>query len=359
MSSPKFIIRFKKLLLASVGGLLMGLLTGGYVAVRHGDEPSLMASDLTWVLRGATALGQGYNPYDVPIAPLPYWTDQPLFYPLPALLIVSPLTHLPEHLAAGVFFGSASALLSFALIAYKPALLPLLLSATYSYALLQVQWSPLLLSCAFLPGLSILLLCKPNVGLPILLLHRDKRIWLMVAGILIGTLLILPSWPMDMLDNTSAHHNFIPVLTGPGWLLIFALFRWRESIYWPFLILMFMPQRSFYDQLPIWLVCRTWKEALLLTAGSWIAFFGWPLFQITRDEAVVICLYLPAMVIMMRPSLTAAYANYRNYPFTTSASVYERLVWLWTYVVASICAAVPSTIKTHSKMLLEVWRCRR
>ncbi|MDW8234669.1 MAG: hypothetical protein RMJ54_18000 [Roseiflexaceae bacterium] len=334
----------------------MGLLTGSYVAVRHGDAPSLMASDLTWVLRGANALQQGQNPYTVPVSPLPYWNDQPLFYPLPALLIVSPLAQLPDYLAAGVFFGSASALLTFVLIAYKPILLPLLLSATYSYALLQVQWAPLLLSCAFLPGLSILLLCKPNVGLPLLVIHRDKRIWLVIAGVLIGTLLILPSWPIDMLANTSAHHNFIPVLTGLGWLLVPALLRWRDSTYWPFLIFMFMPQRSFYDQLPIWLVCRTWKEALLLTAGSWIAFFGWPLFQITRDEAVVICLYLPAMVIMMRPSLAAAYASYRTHSFTTCASVYERFVWLWTYVVAGVSTAVPSTIRAYGKALLEKTR---
>ena len=65
-------------------------------------------------------------------------------------------------------------------------------------------------------------------------------------------------------------------------------------------------QLFFYDQLPLWLVPRTRKESVLLTASSQLAMVLWWLLREVGDSAirsaypyVIALLYLPALAILL------------------------------------------------------------
>ena len=67
------------------------------------QRPEMLARDFTYPLRGALALIEGLDPYEVirPSGPPPY--DWPFMYPLTAALVAVPFALLPMQLA-GVLF---------------------------------------------------------------------------------------------------------------------------------------------------------------------------------------------------------------------------------------------------------------
>ncbi len=273
-----------------------------------------LASDFTWPWRGAMRLLHGENPYDDPqLSPLyPYPFDAPLYYPLPALLVALPFTVLPAELAGALFFGISSGLLAYGISRQGLHHLPLFLSAPFYVAAVVAQWSPLITAAAFLPVLLPVTLAKPNVGLPIILTFPHRRGLLLTGAVLGLSLLIMPSWPLDWLANvTSSHQQYrIPLAVLPGPLLLLALIRWREREARLLLLFSVIPQRLwFYDQLSLWLIARSFREGLLLSAASWIGYWTWRLLPDgnlrlgtspeTAGPWVVACIYLPALLMLL------------------------------------------------------------
>ncbi|HEY0607560.1 MAG TPA: hypothetical protein VGD58_31870 [Herpetosiphonaceae bacterium] len=263
------------------------------------------AGDLSWSLRGATELWSGHNPYHDPaLGPgKPYPFNDALFYPLPALLIAMPLTPAPLPLAGAVFAGVSVGLLAWGIGRDHWRLWPLLLSAPLWSAVFTVQWSPLITAAALLPALLPLTLAKPNVGLPMLLAAPTRRslVW---SAVIVGlSVVILPSWPGDWLRNARQHTVFVPALVFPGMIVLLAVWRWHDPRARLLLLTALMPQRAIYDQLGLWLTARSWRQALLLSIGSWITLIGWWLGPAAVQRWIVVWMYLPAFAIVMWPTV--------------------------------------------------------
>lgn len=273
-----------------------------------------LAADFTWALRGVERLLAGDNPYNDPgLAPYhPYPFDAPLFYPLPALLVALPFTPLPYELAGALFFGVSSGLLAFGLARRAPFLLPLFLSAPYYVAATVAQWSPLVTAAAFIPALLPLTLCKPNVGLPVLIHRGTVKGLPLLAAVALLSLAVMPNWPIEWFSNLrlAGPQYRMPLAVIPGPILLLALLLWRRADGRLFLLLCALPQRLwFYDQLPVWLVVRSWGESLTLTASSWIGYTLWRLLPDGDTRAgtspetagpwVVLAIYLPALALLL------------------------------------------------------------
>ena len=301
--------------------LVVALATGalGYVMVSRGlaATPNLLAKDFTWAWRAARALQLGHDPYQVIQITGRFPFSAPFFYPLPTALISLPVASLHPVRAGALFFGASSALLGFA--ASRDGLSRLLVfgSAPYVMAAANVQWSPLIMAAALLPTAMGLAIAKPNLGLAAFI-YRPS--WRGVAG---GTLLVaislvvLPRWPLEWLATFGQLPQHAPPIarTG-GFLLLLALYRWRTPEGRLLAALACVPQVFyFYDQLLLWLVPRSTKMMLALTASSWLAWAGWWRVRpatgnglASAEPFVLLLVYAPALLI----ALFQSYASPRE-----------------------------------------------
>lgn len=284
------------------------------------------AGDFTWAWRAARLLTQGQNPYRDPgLDPIfPYPFDAPLLYPLTAVVIAAPFALFPAWLAGSLFFGCSAALLAYGIARSRRwYLLPLFLSAPFYVAATVAQWSPLVVASALAPGLAFLAVCKPSIGLPVLLTHGDRRSWQQAALFVLLTLALFPLWPLGWLHNLRTEHGYpVPLTVFPGVFLLLALLRWRDPRARLLVLMACFPQRLwFYDQLPLWLVVRNGRESLLLTVASWIGYWGWRLASESpvRNGSnpadapvwVVTCIYLVALGIVLWPSVRRGWEGVR------------------------------------------------
>lgn len=233
------------------------------------------AADLTWALLGARGWLAGKNPYNLPSDPSLYPYDQgaPLFYPFPAVLATLPLAPLPDTLAATLWIGLTVGLMTYALLGEGAWRLPILASLPLWAAVFQVQWTPLLMVIWVWPAALPLFLFKPNIGLALSTKKLSPKGIIGCLVVLALSLILLPTWPADWLQSARASaRHLIPILYGPGPLLLLALMRWRQPEARLLLVLACMPQRmGFYDQLPLLLVARNLRQQLILVLSSWLS----------------------------------------------------------------------------------------
>lgn len=288
----------RRLLIAVLLGICAGLLTFVNLSLSHQE-----AGDFSWAFRGAQRLVEGQNPYDDPTLAIdkPYPYNDQLYYPLPALLLALPLTVLPKSIAAGLFFGLSSGLLAWGILKTGTHQLTVFLSAPFWLAALIAQWSPLLTAAYLLPALFPIALCKPNLGILSIQNVRWKTLWVCVVLVIIS-LLLLPSWPFDWLDNirtgNGMHHPTL--LTLPfGPLLLLTVLKWRDERARFLLVLSLIPLFPvFYDHVPVFLVVRSRREGLFLALISWIGFFMWKL--VPGGYAWTSVVFLGALLIVFR-----------------------------------------------------------
>jgi hypothetical protein len=269
--------------------------------------------DFSWLYRGAEQLLDGANPYkDARYSTdNPYPWDFPLYYPLPAVLLAVPLTVLPYSLAASTFAGASAGVLAYAVTKHRKDWHRLLVfvSACYYVVLITVQWSPLVMAAYFLAPLCLVALCKPSLALAVLPFNKDWRWAFVGVAIVLLSLVILPSWPLDWLHNVSSSERHLPPIIkllpfSP--LLLLAATRWHQPNAKLFLLLLFVPQYfNFYDQVLLWLLPVTWRGSLGLVASSWL---GYVFVETTKGsmghgEALQIAsffaLYLPALLVVL------------------------------------------------------------
>jgi len=311
---------------------MLGVLTGGLCFVvlksHHSVKPEVTAGDFQWSLRDARDLVAGRDPYRYP--PGPYAIP----YPVPAALVVLPLAWMPDLWAGSVFMGLSVMLLAFAILrSGQEWRLAMLLSWSFIYALLWVQWTPLLCALWFLPALAAIVLIKPNIALPLLLAgefggelwrHRRGQWLLPPAGLLVASLLWYPTWPLVWYRQISSYQGISPPLfalpLGP--LVLLSLLAWRDRRAWLIVILALMPQRMVYDQLPIMLVAGSRRQLWILILASWIncAIFlnsnGWSYVPLGWQNFLLATLYLPAVGMLVWPKVKDICGS-----FVTTASV--------------------------------------
>jgi hypothetical protein len=268
--------------------------------------------DFLYPWTGIRLFLDGSNPYlamrgtDAP----PY--DEALFYPFTALIAVMPFARLTLPAAAALFFGTSAGALAYLITRDGLWRVHVFMGAPFVTAALLVQFSPLVMTAAFLPSLGFLATIKPNIGLPILAFRPSKTAILGCVLFVLLSLAIFPRWPLGWLESirhdTRVGAHAIPILQMGGVLLALAVLRWRTRAGRLLLAMSVLPQQLyFYDQLPLWLIPRTRQQSIALTACSQLAFILYYLLRTPGElvvrsayPLVIALIYLPALVILLR-----------------------------------------------------------
>lgn len=290
--------------------VLIACVAGYFTAITA--QPKFVTTDYEYLWRGTRLWMEGVDPYAV--RPRAAWLHvwplfDRLFYPLPALLVVGPFAAWSLATSQILFVSSASALLAWRLS--KEALWPLLIFLTPSMwmAAFVGQWSPWLTLATLVPSAGFLLACKPTLGLACFCYRPTWRAVVSGGLILLLSLAMMPTWPFEWLDNLKYVQRHPPAIATPGgWIIGLALLRWRQREARFLLAFACVPQLLFFaDQLPLFLVARTRREALLYTLCGivvgciWVArhFMRYAAVQLTGPYVMLAC-YIPALLIVLR-----------------------------------------------------------
>lgn len=292
-----------RLLVSGTIGVLAGALTWLLMSGVNGG-----AGDFNWSYDAARALLSRQDPYsNTPPGVIPY--------PLPAAMFAIPFAWLSRGIAGAVFFGISSALLAFGLT--KQGYLRLLVFLCYPYwaAMITVQWTPLLAASACFPLLLPLTLLKPHIGLPVAVTNPSRRGILLSLGVLAMSFVVMPSWLSRWLAQLGGYQHFFPLLIPPGFLLLLAVWKYRDPDTRLLLTASAVPQRWFYDPFILFLIPKTRRELIYTIALSWVpGVWRWSHDQHTLAQvglAVVVWLYLPmlAVVLLRRKTPDRALVN--------------------------------------------------
>lgn len=296
--------RRERLLIAGTVGVCAALL-----ALRGVGVVGVSDFDNWWY--AARAMAQGGNPYAAVGPGRAFDWPYPMFYPLPALLVVLPLAALPATVAAVAFSGVSAFLLTYALADDAPYRLSAVASYSFFFAVAISQWSPLLIAAVLLPGLGTLLVAKPSIGLA-LWLYRPR--WRSAAAgvlLLLVSLGVRPSWPGEWMATLKAADHMSPPIGYPGGpLVLLALLRWRRPESRLLVAMACIPHTTLlYEDLPLFLIPSSWRQSILLASLTWVAqavnvWLGpYPaLTERTKTAATVsmaLC-YLPCLLMVLR-----------------------------------------------------------
>jgi hypothetical protein len=297
-----------------LAAVLMGIACAAYVFM-HGRANPDFTSDFDQVWAGARALFQDKDPYVVVGPGREFGWRWPLYYPVPALVIVSPLGLLPVLAARATFAGCSAALLAWAITREGWSRLPIFLSVSFMVTMELGQWSALYAAAFFLPALGLVGMAKPNFGaaLGAASSRTSTLTWLLGGAVVLLAIsqFLQPGWVASWLANLRAAPHFKPHVLRPlGFLLLLATLKWRRPEARWLLALAVVPQApSFYDQLLLAVVCLTSREALIFAVSTVVLFFyvgfntpqpdyeSWG--RLVGNGTLWIC-YFPALVMVMR-----------------------------------------------------------
>jgi hypothetical protein len=295
--------------------LAVGLISG-FVCWLAYRLPPASTSDFEQIWLGARAMVAGADPYAVVPAT---GTHYPLFYPLTAIVVGIPFAALPFGWARVVWAALSGAAFAAAAFRYGRGLPTALLSANFLNAIIQGQWSPLLIAGAVFPALSWALAAKPSIGAALFAAFPTRRAVIGGLALVAISLLLSPTWPVRWAEALRAAIHMAPVRGPGGFILLLALIRWRRPEARLLVALACVPQIvALYDTLPLFLIPRTRWQGYALAGLSYVAAFGqvamvprhpgMPLEAMLADRwpFIFFCLYLPALVMVLLPEPRAA-----------------------------------------------------
>ena len=256
---------------------------------------------LLW--QGARTLISGGDPYAPPAA-----ATLQLYYPIPALFLALPFVLLSPAVAAFCFIVLSAAILGYAVTRDGFARVPLLFSVPFLVGVQFAQATPLVLAFGLVPALAGLTVCKPNLGLALLVWRRPHNLGVIIAAIVVlVSLAVRPPWPVEWLATvrrSPGHHA--PWNVGIGAVTLLAVLRWRRPEARLLTVMTLVPHGLFfYDELPLFLVANTRREAMLLSLTSWLGWIGWiwtsegPS-KTDMEQWVILSLYIPALLLVLR-----------------------------------------------------------
>jgi hypothetical protein len=235
----------------------------------------------------------------------------PLFYPLPAVLLVSPLAVLPFGLARALWAMISAGLFVYAARRTARPLWVAVLSASFLQAIVQGQWSPLLTAGVILPWVSITWIAKPTVALALFAGWHRKHAIVGGVALMLVSLAIEPSWPLKLWEGRAAAIHRAPVLRPGGILLLLALLRWRLPEGRLLAALACVPHSlGVYESLPLFLIPQRKGHAYALALLTYAAVF---LIELLPTAALGVVegfdrrwvfmftlVYLPALILLLR-----------------------------------------------------------
>ena len=299
--------------------LAAGLISG-FVCWLAYKVPPASTSDFELVWVGARALLSGADPYAV----VPTTgTHYPLYYPLTAMVVGIPFAGLPFPLARVVWAVLSGVGFAWAAFRYGRGLPAALLSANFLNAVIQGQWSPLLVAAAVLPALSWVLAAKPSIGTALFAAFPSRRAVIGGMALVAISLALSPTWPMRWAESVRASVHVSPLRSPGGIILLLALIRWRRPEARLLVVLACVPQIiGLYDTLPLFLIPRTRWQGYALAGLSYVAAFGQvaivprlpgmtlEAMLAARWPFIFLCLYLPALVMVLLPRTDDAPMSY-------------------------------------------------
>jgi hypothetical protein len=295
----------QRLLVAAAFALVAGALTWRAQYIVHG-----LGGDHLVVWRAAHIVLDGGDPYrliwsmDLPALHTPF------NYPLPAVAMGMPFAWLHQWDAAIAFVTCSAALLGFAVTRDHFNRVPLLFSVPYVFAAQFAQTSFLILALALIPAAAGLTVMKPNVGLALFAWRPTWRTVITGGALVVGTVIISPEWPREWLTlvRTSQTHR-APMFVGIGAIGLLAVLRWRRPEARLLVAMTVVPHGlPFYDELPLWLVAASRREAMALSLTSWLCWLGWvsaggrdsPLLIHNSSAWAIAGVYVPCLIFVLR-----------------------------------------------------------
>ena len=268
------------------------------------------ANDFDQLYYAAQNLVAGENPY--PIARK--WFHFPLYYPLPTVLFTVPFAAIPLLHARIIFDMCVGGVFAYALWRYRgPHSLLALVSGAFLFAMRNGQVTPLIVAACLIPRLGFLLVVKPNMGLALWLTRPNRQAVVGGAVVLLLSLLVLPTWPLDWIHNvrSQGQHLQPPLMRPFGFLLLLAALRWRTLEGRLILFLSVVPQNSLpHELVPLALIPASALHMGIYVVGTWITVaVAADIFQqqlgylITVDRlwpALLCAGYLPMLYLVLR-----------------------------------------------------------
>ena len=280
-----------------IAAALLAWVAHGFPMEGHSDFDQL------WI--AARAIQAGADPYEAVRRVEAY----PLFYPLPAVLLASPMAFFPLELAKVIWGGLGAGLLAYAAFSYKRALPTALLGAGFLNAIVVAQWAPFLTAAAVLPWASVAWVAKPSIGLALLIAYPHRKAFLYGGALLIVSLIAMPSWPGEWFHALRDSIQTPLVLRPGGFILLLAALRWRTPEGRLLTALACVPQTvGLYETLPLFLIPRSRWEGYALATLSFIAaaiqetLAGHTITEFINSKwpSLLLFCYLPALVILLR-----------------------------------------------------------
>jgi hypothetical protein len=273
-------------------------------------------TDFGMVWYGARAVINRVDPYALIGPGREFNYPWPLIYPVPALLVVAPLSPLSESVAATIFIALSSGLLAFGITRDGWYRLPIFVTEAFAASARLGQWSIILTAALFLPFLGAIAIAKPQAALPILAgAKSSKTVSAGIAGALVlvfVSTVLQPDWIGEWLRGiTSAKHMEPPVIRFGGLMILLVLLRWRRPEAWLIATLACLPQSwGWYGTLAVFTIPASFAEAVVLagvaTVGVYVGSLILPDVQIPNDlfawvgSLIVFTVYLPAVVLVLR-----------------------------------------------------------
>lgn len=161
-----------------------------------------------------------------------------------------------------------------------------------------------------MPSLGFVLAAKPTIAAALWIAYPSKRTLLSAALFGSVCLAVLPDLFRDWLTVSREANHFSPLILYPwgGPLLLLAALRWRESDGRLLLALACLPRTPLlYDAMPLFLVAKSWPEALILFLGTalawpfqrWALAYPWDFRVLVGAYTEMWCVFLPCLVMLL------------------------------------------------------------
>ena len=273
-------------------------------------------SDFAPLWQAARLMLEGRNPYELIGPGNVVVSAYPMYYPATAFVAAAPFAWIPSMQAASTAFVFVSALL----LAYGATAdgwhrLPMFPSIAYFHSVFLGQWSILFTAALYLPVVAAIAVVKPQSAVPVVGSATDSRTYKAAliggAAIVVVSLVLMPSWPVDWWQKVQGSSDFVPAIVrfgGP--IVLLNLLKWRRPEAWLVLLAACVPQTwPPYNGLILMAVAMTYREACVLSLVSSVAWltFAWFAPELTKAEqqsqmSIVLNLsgYIPATLMILR-----------------------------------------------------------
>ena len=301
--------------------LVVGLVCWVFLVLKaRVDGPGGWVNDFTVHWLAVDAFRHGYSPYKAINAFSTHYSfNAGYVYWLPTAVILLPFAWLPMQVAMQIFSALSVAIFTYAITRDGWWRLPFLGSLPLIWCMVSGQTVPLVTAAMLLPALGWLAPIKYTTAAAGAAFNLSRVYVLGAAAVVVVSVIVWPWWPRewwaDLHEGVGGPNWHIPARVAGGIVLLAALTKWRRPEARLLAVMACVPQTMlYYDQLPLLVVARSYRQALALSLASWVAPIvliwmhpGGPFPRATlfayNAPVVVWCYYVPCLLLVLsRPN---------------------------------------------------------